>query len=434
MNSARRSTKRWCICLLAIAGVGVLACSGDNGLLFQWFRAEIPKDARAYRGLQSAGEPAAFRPPEPFRPGVSVAEARAKLIGRDADGIRAECQRAAAGDWERWQRETEPYRAALGARVAALKVRDPPGATALEALSDALEANDGFPLFEVGARRHLNYLYAPESLARFREQRPVVAAQDWLKQRGIDLIFVPAPKMTEIYSEHFFDPSPPDGIVAPHVRRTLLELLEAGVEVVDGFRLFRSYRYADSEYLYNTADPHWAPRAMRIMARAVAERLARYDFAVRARFALPIVTAEPGGYLLDYCPGGIGSPGGWSVLTNRQARRATAVQPTKQARVALPNGSLPPDDPQSPVLLMGHSYTADFREQLIKELNMSVRTSAGAGYTTESFVDFLRAPELLDGCRVVVWVTTEQHMTHFQPLPAAVAGPAKQATEKRDGT
>jgi len=252
----------------------------------------------------------------------------------------------------------------------------------------------------------------------------VVAAQDWLKQRGIDLIFVPAPKMTEIYSEHFFDPSPPDGIVAPHVRRTLLELLEAGVEVVDGFRLFRSYRYADSEYLYNTADPHWAPRAMRIMARAVAERLARYDFAVRARFALPIVTAEPGAYLLDNCPGGIGSPGGWSVLTNRQGRRATAVQPTKQTRVTLSDGNPPPDDPQSPVMLIGHSYTDNFREQLIKELNLSVRTCTHADQTTEAFQDFLREPELLDGCRVVVWVTTEQHMTNFQPLPAPVAAAA----------
>jgi hypothetical protein len=375
----------------------------------------------AYSQSQAGGEPVLFQPPEPWRPGLSVAEARERIIRRDADAIRDECQRAAGGDWDRWQCETTPHRAALKARVDALKDSDTPHAVALEALYEALEARDGFPLFEVGSRDHLNYLYAPESLTRFREERSVVAARRWLKKRGIDLIFVPAPKMTEIYSEHFFDPCPPDGIVAPHVRQTLLELLDAGVEVVDGFPLFRSYRYSDSEYLYNTADPHWAPRGQRIMAREVADRIARYDFAIQARYALPIVTAEPGPYLLDVCPGGIGSPGGWSVLTFRQARRATAVQPTKQTRVALADGSIPPDDPKSPVLLIGHSYTGNFREQLIKELNLGVRIHAGAGHTTEGFVDFLRVPELLDGCRVVVWVTTEQHMTHFKPLPAEIA-------------
>jgi hypothetical protein len=423
-NGWRPNRSRLAARLAAAACLCLPACSSDSSPLSRSYPTTAPVDARAYRELPSSGTAVVFRPPEPFRPGVPAAEARAAVIRRDADAIRAECQRAAGGDWDRWQNETEPYRAALKARVAALKASDTPHAIALEALYEAMEANDGFPLFEVGARDHLNYLYAPASLTGFREERPVVAAHHWLKKRGIDLIFVPAPKMTEIYSEHFFDPCPPDGIVAPHVRRALMELLDAGVEVVDAFSLFRSYRYSDSEYLYNTADPHWAPRAMRIMAREVADRVARYDFATRARYALPVVRAEPGPYLLDFCPGGIGSPGGWSVLTNRQARRATAVQPTKQACILLQSGIAPPDDPKSPVLLMGHSYTANFREQLIRELNLSFRTCAGAGYTTESFLDFLRSPELLDGCRVVIWVTTEQHMTHFKPLPPPVAAAA----------
>jgi hypothetical protein len=29
-------------------------------------------------------------------------------------------------------------------------------------------------------------------------------------------------------------------------------------------------------------------------------------------------------------------------------------------------------------------------------------------------------PELLDGVCVIVWVTTEQHMSHFKPMPKPI--------------
>jgi hypothetical protein len=49
-----------------------------------------------------------------------------------------------------------------------------------------------------------------------------------------------------------------------------------------------------------------------------------------------------------------------------------------------------------------------------------IRTNWSSAQTTQAFADFLRDPDLLEGVRVVIWVTTEQHMTHFQPLPAAM--------------
>src|ERR1700722_7867708 len=73
--------------------------------------------------------------------------------------------------------------------------------------------------------------------------------------------------MTEVYIEHFVRPCPTDGIIAPHVRRMMLESVEQDVEVVDGFRLFRSLRDVDSECLYNTCNAHWAPRASGIWRR-----------------------------------------------------------------------------------------------------------------------------------------------------------------------
>jgi len=88
--------------------------------------------------------------------------------------------------------------------------------------------------------------------------------------------------------------------------------------------------------------------------------------------------------------------------------------------VRMQDGERPPDDPNSPVMVMGHSFVPKFREQLIKELNLLIYTRAFDHQTTESFADFLRDPELLAHCRVLVWICTTQHMTWFHPLPPQV--------------
>jgi hypothetical protein len=95
----------------------------------------------------------------------------------------------------------------------------------------------------------------------------------------------------------------------------------------------------------------------------------------------------------------------------------------KVDRVTLANGAAVRDDPTSPVLVIGNSYADNFCELLVDELNLPVATHSTGGQTTEAFAEFVREPELLDHCRVVVWVSTEQHLTHFKPLPPQVAPP-----------
>jgi hypothetical protein len=360
------------------------------------------------------------RQSDPRTPEPRAIEGRARAIKQNAAAIQAECRQAAAGDWVKWQQDTASYRATLKAKIDVLKEFPSSRSITPEGRVEPLEGREEFPLFEVNPRVHLDYLYDPASLDEFRRTRPVVAAHRWLRERSIDLIFVPVPKMTEVYIEHFLDPCPADGIIAPHVRQTLLELLENEVEVVDGFPLFRALRDTDTEYLYNTADPHWAPRGMRIMAKEIASRIERYKFGARARYGLPMVRSSPGAYEVDDRPGGIGSMGAWQALSPDQAKLAERAQTKLQAHVFLLDGRLAYDDPLSPVIVIGHSYVQHFREQLIRELNLLLQTRAGGAYTTEVLGDFLREPELLAHARVVVWITTEQHMTHFKPLPAAI--------------
>jgi hypothetical protein len=381
-------------------------------------------DASTYDTTKGVPQPDSPRPKDPRTPEPQAVAARAKFIREGADAIAAECQQAAGGDWDKWQQITAAYRTALKGRLDSLKTIDssrPP-----EALDrfEALEGMNDFPLFEIGAREQLCHLYDPEKLAAFRRERAVVAAQRWLAERGIDLIFVPVPKMTEVYIEHFLEPCPADGIMAPHIRRTLLELLQNDVEVVDSFQLLRRMRNVDTEYLYDTADTHWAPRAMRIMAKHLADRIERYRFGAQARYALPIVKSTLGPYGLSFYRADIGKvfplQNGWAAISSEQQKRAISAQTTIGVSVAAPDQKTIVADPQSPVVLIGHSYVKYFGEQLVRELNMRVQSFWTDNGTTESFGDFLRDPNMLANCRVVVWMTTEQHMTRFQPLPPAI--------------
>jgi hypothetical protein len=384
-----------------------------------------------YDASNGIPQPNAPQPEDPRQLEPRAVDARRRTIDRDATAILAECERAAGRDWEKWQRDTVPYRAALKARIDALRdlpqLRDP-----LEDLAyEALEGRDGFPLFEIGSRRYLRYLCDPILLDSFRRDRQVVAARNWLSDRGIDLIFVPIPRMTEVYIEHFLDPCPPDGIIAPHVRKTLLEMLKDDVEVVDCWSLLRSMRNTDSEFLYNATDAHWAPRGMRIVAKEIADRIERYNFGARARFALPIVRTLPGPYTFRDIFGKY-TNFGRDILSPEQAQRAAAAQTTNQAEVRMQDGKRPPADADSPVIVIGHSYVWHFREQLIKELNLVIDARVVPDQTTECFADFLRQPELLAHTRVIVWVTTEQHMTRFKPLPKPVADRLHVATSRHD--
>jgi hypothetical protein len=70
------------------------------------------------------------------------------------------------------------------------------------------------------------------------------------------------------------------------------------------------------------------------------------------------------------------------------------------------------------VLVFGDSHAPLVREQLINELNLLVGMQAGAGDVpaTEQFAEYVRSPELLAHCRVVVWIISEHQLAKLQPL------------------
>jgi hypothetical protein len=317
-----------------------------------------------------------------------------------------------ARDWGFWKFTTGDYREQLKAKVTSLPPIhfDDAGRKVPHPIRFYPLSAPGFPLVEINAAEQLRHVYDPSSLDQFRKDKPVVRASRWLRGKGIDLILVPVPKMTEVYIEHFIDGAP--AIIAPHVRQTIDEMIADDVEVVDLFPLFRQHR---KEWLYNTVDRHWSPAGQNLAAKEVAQRLKRYGFA-RRDFALERqpYTVLPS-FQATTAPGAMPEQEGWAFLTPAQRILAEKVQ-TRYCEVPIPNE----DDPASPVLLIGNSYVPNFREQLIRQAGTLIRTHWRPAETTESFADFVREPEMLEGVRVVVWVTTNWHLTHFKPLPEEV--------------
>jgi hypothetical protein len=375
-----------------------------------WFGRPAQEDVA---GDDAASDVVADARPGDRRGEPQALEARTAAVRRDAAAIAAACQRA--GGWNAWRRNTARYRTALRARIDALRPYPEPDpryhVNSQGQVKLPLDGRDGFPLFEVDAVNYLNFLYDPSTVEPFRRTRPAVAADRWLCERGIDLLFVAVPKMTEVYVEHFLEPCPKDGVIAPHLRHVLHDLLAQDVEVVDGFALFRPVRAPAPDYLYNSGEAHWAPRGMRVMAKEIAERVQRYEFGTRARYALPAVHSTIGPY----------KPPDHPFLGPEQLPVANPIQASTQIEVRNWDGTAVADDSSSPVLLIGNSYAKIFREQLVREMNMRVRCRIADAQTTEAFGDFLREPELLAGVRVVVWISSEQFFPRFKPLPGPVS-------------
>lgn len=377
-----------------------------------WLRAGFGSGSRRGKHAHHAPSPR-HRPTaaSASRP-AAVAEARAAAIRETIDGLREECRRNAGGDWDRWSEQLAPLRAELAAKIKAARPINPTATGSFEGRSAVLAGKDGFPMFEPAPDVYLIHVVKPASLGALREGGAVVDGARWLEQKGIDLLFVPIPKMTEVYPEPFLDRVPPDRIIAPHIRRAMLELLQEDVEVVDVLPTFLRERDSDAESLYQPADPHWAPRGQAIAARMVAARLARYDFAARARseprfcewISAPYLKAEVGT--------------AFPALDPEQRRRAIAAQPRTQPAVS--HCTRPIHDETSPIVCIGDSYNAGFIELLAREINLPVHNLSGGGHTSHAFKDMLRDPGLLDRAHVVVWLVCDSSLKGPWPMPPKI--------------
>jgi len=226
----------------------------------------------------------------------------------------------------------------------------------------------------------------------------VLAMNDYLKARNIDLIVLRVPGRAEICAD-LFNPEFKHSIVSPVYYQLQEFLLRHDVEYIDLTQRVVSERLeAVAPYWYiESGEGHAAEGACKSVARELTERLKRYDFTAD----LPAETT------LATVPGMYNYPSG---NPNFDTNTPIPVTVVRCGQKPLPIA----EDGKSPILLMGDSYFTHptmreggtIQHYLAWELktipDLLCRMSAGSGLPR-----FLsrKGDEYLVPRRVVIWVT-----------------------------
>jgi hypothetical protein len=364
----------------------------------------------------AAPAPPATRTAGPAKRTLDPAHQREQSILDAKELVLGQLAATGAGSWDAWNASVEPFRVALRARIAAAKPNNPRAKGPSEGRYEVLESLGDPPRFEAWPSSYLRYIAsAPLSTSGFISQTafvPSVAAiSRWLASHGIDLIFVPVPKMTEVYPDQFIRATPADRIVSPPMRRAIHDLLDQGVEVVDLLPVFLEARKKKGPSLYQYCDPHWTWEGQRIALEEIVKRVRRYPVVRRARSGPKLYRSwkEP----RDLTP----YSAALGALTARQAMRVKPLL-TYEVELVEPLGKAPLTSETSPVALAGDSYNNGLEANLSHRLNLPIRDLHASG-SSSPFKDLLRDPESLKPMKVLIYLVSTPGLWEY---PAKLPG------------
>jgi alginate O-acetyltransferase complex protein AlgJ len=309
------------------------------------------------------------------------------------------------GSWEAWTGLLSEFRADIAGRLEAR----PAEIKGLIGLEDWL-------FF----RGDVEYLLSGDLRQQPDNRDPFPAIVDFdsqLKARGIDMLLVVIPTKAEVYPEKLSDGAPTGArpYVAPYCRKLLSELAEAGVATVDLLPTFIACRDSGAEPLYMPQDTHWTNTGLRLAARLIAE-------AVRERPVADKLPLDSGKYgartvactrLGDIC----------AMLTDQEKGDYRPARLTAQ-QVTAPDGKPYVDDPTSPLVVLGDSFTGVFHLEdcrhaglsahLARDLGMPVDLIMAQGSGPRIRGQFARrGPEAIGAKRLVVWTVVARDLYNY---------------------
>jgi alginate O-acetyltransferase complex protein AlgJ len=315
---------------------------------------------------------------------------------------------AHGGSWSSWGMRLLAFQEAVRARLRSTpaKVKGLPGA-------------GGYLFF----RNELDYVVGGdlEKQAAGKNPLPVIVEfKDTLAARGVDFLFVPVPNKVEVFPDRF-EPKYADQVgqvVAPFGRKLLVDLGTAGVEAVDLLPAFLEDRARDpaaKEPLYQAQDTHWTRRGLELAARLVAERIKKYpwyaDLAKHARkFGSKEASFARHGDLHSRLPPG---------LRGRYRPEALVGD-----QVVASDGKLYEDDPDSPIVVLGDSFTGVYELTECEHAGVSAHIAKEIGYPVDLVMSYGGGPNVrqkllrrgiedLGGKRLVVWMMTARDLYHY---------------------
>lgn len=279
----------------------------------------------------------------------------------------------------------------------------------------ALVARDGWLFYKPGFRYLVERTAEPPDESLGDPATAIADFRDQLSRRGIQLLVVLAPNKETIYPEMLSRRA--DGtrvLVGEPTRRLLLDLAEAGVEVVNLCEVFEAAKRqgaatSEDDLLYLKQDTHWSPAGVTVAARAIAQRLIDRGWASvgSTHYDLKPVRVSRLGDLIE-------------MLQVPEIATRTAPETIVCQQVCGPEtGPLYTDDPRAEILVMGDSFlriyqqdepgAAGFIAHLAQELQQPLTSLVSdGGASTLVRQELHRRAELLQGKRVVVWEFVER--------------------------
>ncbi len=332
-----------------------------------------------------------WRQPEKKKSSDGASSRNALAMRANQMRWRRELQQQGHGDWATWNRQLIAFQADVRRQ---LKARPE---------INGLVARDGFLFY----RDDVNLLLSGDLRLQKKRRDPypaIVHYNQQLRASGVDLLLVIIPSKSEIFPEKLSAiPLGERPIVAPYVRKFMMELDQAGVECVDLLPTFLEERKKHPEPFYMKQDTHWSNIAVRAAARLIGERVKRYSW-------FPEAAANPVGYTTRKAL--IKENG--DVVGMLPGTEKTPYQP--QAifieQVLLPDGSPYEDAPNSPIALLGDSFCGAYGDRhaglaahLAREIGMPVCAIATNGGGVNTARRTLGAPWALAVSRrkLIVW-------------------------------
>lgn len=211
-----------------------------------------------------------------------------------------------------------------------------------------------------------------------------------LESHGVDFLFVPVPAKVEIFPGDL-EPkyqSLVGQVINPYQRKFLLALGQSGIETVDLLPAFLSARASDAEGtepLYQKQDTHWTDRGLRLAAEQVAARVKKYpwykDLAAHVKtYTTKDATFTRFGDLHSRLP---------EPLKKKYKPETLAAK-----QVVNPDGSLYDDDPDSPIVVLGDSFTGVYQLTDAEHAGVSAHIARGIGYPVDLVMSYGGGPNV----------------------------------------
>jgi hypothetical protein len=339
-------------------------------------------------------------------PGITLTKTKPSANpARVLQALEAELKQIGQGDYAEWQTRLGPFHEAVRKRLARMPRQ-----------VKAVAGNDGYLFYQ----NSLKYVAGGDLEKQRQGKNPLPVIVDFkrqLEQRGIDFLFVPVPTKLEVYPEKL-DPAVSklgSAIVNPYVRKFLLALCKQGVEVVDLLPAFLSAKGGDGEPLYQHQDTHWTDRGLRLAADLLSARIQEYPWypelaRQRRAFSIRETSFTRFGDLHSRLP---------------EAEQKKYTPETLMAQQVLSADQEPySDDPASPIVLLGDSFTAVYQLMDAEHAGVSAHVARGIGYPLDLVMSYGGGPNVrqkllrggwdsLAGKRLVIWMMTARDLYDY---------------------